>query len=367
MPPRSHRSDRRSFLKTFSAVTAIASLPALRSAWACVPTSHFDITADSATIQKFVALRDDTVMQSFCFDTAQNRLWTLQASHGGQTAGDLYLSWIDLSTWTTSSQYMSLKGFGHGQGFYIELSGSDTWVWVECDALADATSPYEAFGTKVCRFKWVSTSPATTIYSSTDTPGYTTGATIVSTADKYDLSPGCRHLTVTVDPCNSRMLIRSLESSVPWIRIYDLSDVKTNGLTATLLHHFTQMTIESDTTTSGAQVAEPLQGVALYGNFVYYISGFEKGHTGMGTTCSQPTAQPTYLYYQSTLPDDNHAGYSAPTTAGYSLPRREPEGIGVWQASSGSRLVLGFSGPADSTGCGANSFVSSFYSKDTLM
>jgi hypothetical protein len=262
---------------------------------------------------------------------------------------------------------MSLKGFGHGQGFYIEHSGADTWVWVECDALQDASSPYEAFGTKVCRFQWAATSPATVLYSSTATPGYTSGATVVDTVNKYDVSPGCRHLTVTVDPCNNRMLIRALESGDPWISIYDLSDVKTNGINATRIHHFTQMALASDTDTSGSSVPEPIQGIALYGNFVYYISGFEKGHTGMGTSCSQTTAQPTYIYYQSTLPNDNHAGYSASTTAGYTLPRREPEGIGVWQAPSGPRLVMGFSGPAGSSGCGGNSFVSSFYSKDTMI
>lgn len=353
--------DRRTFLKTSALTASAVATGVANPLHASCTTQRFDITP-SGSVHALnggnpVTLADDTVIQSFCFDTTLNRLWTLQLVHGGQTTGTLLLSWIDLNTWqnNSSNHYMVLYGFGHGQGFYIyHPNSTTTQVWVECDAVADSDG--QMFGTKVCMFNWVE-AVNTHIYSSTSTPGYTSGANVVSSANKHNLIPGAKHITVTGDPCNNRLMVRCILSGTNTIRIYQMSNLQQ-------LHTFTQYPMVTDS--SGD--TEPIQGIALFSNYCYYSSGFGKGQTGQGTDCSDTSAQPSHLYYQSTEPEQNHAGASAQTNAYYQVPRREPEGIGIWDHSSGPRLVYCYSGYASATQCGSNNnIVTWFCYKDTLV
>jgi hypothetical protein len=353
--------NRRSFVKNAALTAGAVAVGSAELLHASCTTLHFDITPNGAVHAlnggNPVTLANDTVIQSFCFDTTLDRLWTLQATHGGQPYGNLLLSWIDLTTWKQNApnHYMVLNGFGHGQGFYVtQPTASTTTIWVECDAVV--ASDGNAYGSKVCSFNWVEAS-GTNIYSSTSSHGYTSGDTVIPSGNKHNLVPGGEHICVTGDPCNNRLVVRSLLSGVNNIQIFEMSTLQQ-------LHTFTQYPM----VVNGTGSTEPFQGLALFSNYCYYSSGFAKGQTGQGTSCSDATAQPSHLYYQSTEPDQNHAGASAQTNAYYQIARREPEGLSIWDSASGPRLVYCYSGYANSSECGGTSnLVTWFCYKDTLI
>lgn len=336
-------SNRRNFLKTSALVAAATVMPSplLRSAEAACggtpsTTKHFDFSQASLTLYEEKTLWGASHgQQGFCFSNGQNRLFYTETLD--DDAGDLYMSYnyTDSGNLNTGNYYMILRGFGHGQNFGIEHIGSTTWIWIECAAAS-------GYGKSICRFKWVWT-PGATIHSSD------IGTSTAPGSVKYTLKPGSIHNSVAIDTASDRLLLRYVSSGQGRVALYSLSDVKSLGNSAVACTDQASVAMQpNDDGTSGT-----FQGMTLYGDYAYYISGKGKAN------CQQTTAQDTWIYYQKVSTTGGASGHSL-TAAGYTLPWREPEGMAIQLTDDGPRLVFGFMTSARGT-CSSQHYGSFFY------
>lgn len=339
-------SNRRKFLKNSALATAAALAPSLVCAAdaACTTTSttkHFDLSQASLTLYEEKALWGAAHgQQSICFSNGQNRMFYLQTKNTAN--GDMTMSYnyTDSGNLNTGGYYMTLYGFGHGEAFGIEHIGSDTWVWVECDSLLDSNG--NGFGTTICRFKWVWT-PGASLHASDIGTSAAPGST------KYTLKPGSVHNMVAIDTTSNRLLLHYVSGGHVRMALYSLSDVKSLGNSAVPCTDQIMSAMQpNDDGTAGT-----FQGFTIYGDYAYYISGKKK------SDCQSTTAQDTWLYYQNVAVVGGASGHAL-TSAGYTLPYREPEGMAILITDDGPQLVFGFMTSARGT-CSSQHYGSFFY------
>lgn len=279
---------------------------------------RFNLSVDSERWLREVAIKDETVLQSFAFDDAHSRVYLVQRQNGtDELVGDLTLTQLSYSGVVTG--YMVLNGFGHGVAIGVEPAGTDAYIWTETDA-----NPDSGYGRAIARFRFsngVSLSP-------------TSGAVRV-----FRPVSGSTSNTVSVDTLNSRIGVRFRTSAGMQYRVYDLAAFKAGVFTP--LHSFAQTGVDG----------EVFQGWALYGDYVYQMTGTAytsesganppSGHGNTFVTCVD--VRNGALVQRSR------------TEAAYSLDFREPEGVAV-QRTSPPRFVMGFA-----SGVGGARKVSLYY------
>jgi receptor-binding protein len=112
------------------------------------PTKRFKMSATTNEFFRSKPLWGPTVMQSFAFDTPNNRLFTGQLCSGtGENSGDLTLSQLNFSG--TVLGHMYLTGFGHAVSIGAQAVGGTSYIWTETDV-----DTGNGRGRQICRFPW---------------------------------------------------------------------------------------------------------------------------------------------------------------------------------------------------------------------
>jgi hypothetical protein len=246
-------------------------------------------------------------MQSFAFDNVNDHIYFVQTKPG-TTTGDLWVTKTDLSGTQLGS--MALHGFGHGVQIAVEPAGATAYLWSEWRASASG------FGTRIGRFEFID------------------GATLEQRDTRIqDRTPTLTNLVTNpqpaIDPAYDRLLVRFKDANgKARIVAFRMSDAR-----AGLLGHDHRLAEWALPDRGSWGVEQPFQGFTGYGEFVYLLEG--KG----GATTS---------YLTSVDLNSGHIMQDRfPTTAGESLPNREPEGMAIREsASTGPLLAFGFSSGA---------------------
>ncbi|MFB6719741.1 hypothetical protein ACFCV3_06250 [Kribbella sp. NPDC056345] len=296
--------SRRGLLTGAGAVVAAGALgvPTASARSLALPTTkRFAMGGDGDEIFRHKKLADVTVMQSFAFDTPNNRLFTGQLRAGrGANSGDLTLTQLSLTG--TVLGHMYLNGFGHAVSIGAQAVGSTTYIWTETDV--DTTN---GRGRQICRFPWKS---GTTLTSASVT--------------KWKPVTG-GVLTPAVDQRYGRLGVRHASPDGMRITVYDLAKASA-GDYSTVLASFVQPTL-----TAGVA----FQGWALYGSYCY----FWEGTAYPGDPDPAKANSKLWCY-------DINAGKivdSFLTLAGNSLTYREAEGMAVYGSTDATaRLYFGF-------------------------
>jgi len=183
--------SRRGLLTGAGALVAAGTLgvPAATARTLSLPTSkRFQMSATTNEFFRSKPLQDATVMQSFAFDTPNNRLFGAQLRGGsGANSGDLALTQLDFSG--NQLGYMYLTGFGHAVSIGAEASGSTTYLWTETDV-----DTANARGRQIARFRWEDGATLTK-----DSPGLRSwkpvadGAVFTPSVDQRHGQIGIRH------------------------------------------------------------------------------------------------------------------------------------------------------------------------------
>jgi hypothetical protein len=302
------RGGRGRAVAAFATVLVLGGSPAGAAADPAVGTAdlpaskRFDLTAPSYDLFRHKRLKDGTVMQSFGFDMANKRLFTVQLKNGSSADenGDLVVNRLDFAG--NIKGHMYLKGFGHGVAIGVEPSGSASYLWVEVDPTGES-----ARGTRLARFRFVD------------------GATLANTSSaltKYRPISGISNVSATIDPVNNRLAMRYHKGG--WrIAVYRLSDVKARRYGSRLAD-----------IAQPSQGGETFQGYALYGRYLYTYYGNPYG----GDNPAPGNAR------LSTVDLNTGKRVAGPTLtkAGGTLTYREPEGLAIYRTASGQvRLFLG--------------------------
>ncbi|ALM39482.1 MULTISPECIES: phage baseplate protein [Streptomyces] len=268
---------------------------------AAVPAGkRFSLTEPSHDLFRHAKLHDARVQQSFTFDIVNRRLFVAQLKSGSpDDSGDLCITQLDFSG--NKLGHMYLLGFGHGVSIGAQPVGADTYLWTEVDVNSNAR------GTRLARFKW------------------NNGATLSRTSSalaKHQPIPGATEMTCAIDPVNNRMAIRYLTASGRRYGIYNVADIAAGVYDKPL-----------------SDVPHPtglgtFQGYALYGSYVYQLTGNPYG---------PDNPNPGNSYVSSVDVNTGALVQRAFTRAGSTLSFREPEGMGIYRTAAGEvRLFLGF-------------------------
>lgn len=267
-------------------------------------TKRFTMSGSGGEIFRHKPLWGPTVMQSFAFDTPNNRLFTGQLRSGTPAnSGDLTLSQLSLSgTVGTVLGHMYLNGFGHAVSIGAQVVGSTTYIWTETDV-----DTANGRGRQICRFPWKN------------------GATLSSSSVTKWKPVAGGVLTPAVDQRYGRLGVRHSSSDGMRINVYSLAAASA-GDYSTVLASFLQPTL-----TSGVA----FQGWALYGSYCY----FWEGTAYPGEPDPDKANSKLWCY-------DINAGKivdSFLTLAGNSLTYREAEGMAVYGSTDATaRLYFGF-------------------------
>jgi hypothetical protein len=289
------------------------------AAAAAVAGGWIDLSVASEKYLREIGLHNNTVGQSLAFDNVNGHLYTIQVVQGGlqlpgesapvsgadrAAHGDMCVTKLSLSG--ARLGFMYLKGFGHGVSFGVEPAGSTPYLWTESD-----NNPDSGYGRAISRFKFVSGS----VLSSSS-----------STVTKLYPVPGSTSNQPSVDMLNRRLLLRYRTSSGARYALYDLAEA-TAGRFAPIY----------DIPQVGILSGETFQGFALFGDYVYQMTGTaytdESGSnppSGHGNTYVSCVDLRTGALVQRSR-----------TEAAYSLTFREPEGLAI-QLTSPYRLCMGF-------------------------
>ncbi|MFE0717259.1 teichoic acid biosynthesis protein C [Streptomyces sp. NPDC058892] len=266
---------------------------------------RFDLTKPSYDLFRHKPLHDDTVQQSFAFDSVNKRLFVAQRRNGTDTkAGDLCITQLDFAGNHVS--YMHLSGFGHGVSFGVEPRGSESWLWTEVDANSNG------YGTRLGRFKFVK------------------GGSLSRTSSaitKYSPVSGAVEYTCSIDPVYDNMAVRHHKDGAKYIAVYAMSDAKAGDFSSPKAY-FKQPSIRGTA-----------QGYTTYGQHLYYL-------TGNAYSSSNPVPGNAEL---TSVNLNTGAITQGPvlTKAGGTLEFREPEGLAIYRTNAGqSRLFLGFASGA---------------------
>ncbi len=265
-------------------------------------TKRFKMSATTNEFFRSKPLWGPTVMQSFAFDTPNNRLFTGQLRSGTPAnSGDLTLSQLSFSG--TVLGHMYLTGFGHAVSIGAEAVGSTTYIWTETDV-----DTANGRGRQIARFPWQN--------GATKTSSQVTKWKPVSNGSVF---------TPAVDQRYGRLGVRYSLSDGMHINVYNLAAAAA-GDYSTVLATFKQPAL-----TSGID----FQGWALYGSYAY----FWEGEAYPGEPDETKANSKLWCY-------DINAGKivdSFLTLAGKSLTYREAEGMAVYGSTDATaRLYFGF-------------------------
>lgn len=285
---------------------------------AVAATKRFDLTQPSYDLFRSKDTHGARVQQSFAFDWENKFLFVATKRSGSTEAdGDLCINKMDFDGNYLS--YMHLDGFGHGVAFAALPNGSETELWIECAANT------KGYGTALAPITY--------------RPNTTLGSPAASAA--YRPISGATEYTCSADPVYDRMIVRYHTSGGKRIAVYPLSAFRTGSFGSPLVD-FQQPTI------SGTP-----QGYALYGSYMYYLTG--DAYPGDGTPTGDGNS------YLTSIDINTGAVKQGPvlTKAGSTLHHREPEGLAVYRTDGGEvRLFIGFA-----TGLEGDRRSSIFYKK----
>jgi receptor-binding protein len=306
---RGHLSRRGLF--TAAGVAALGSTGLLLDASpanAAVPDSpRFNLSGTGGNPVSKRALHANWVMQSFAYDNVGQHIYFAQVnSQNSDSAnvGDLWVTKTDTAGNELGS--MALHNFGHGVSIAVEPYNGSVYLWTEW------MSSSSGFGTRIGRF------------------AFADGAVLEKTSSAIqDRTPYIGDTMINpqpaIDPWTGRLLVRyKTGADLPRIVAFDLADARAGRLAAD--HRLAERALPS----RGSWGADnPFQGFTAYGRYAYLLEGRAGG--------------PSYI----TVVDLNGSGQSTvvdrwQTTAGQSLPGREPQGMAVWMHSTGPRLAFGF-------------------------
>lgn len=346
-----HHTNRRAFLRGSAALTVAAatgglSLAAAGTADAVVDeTLHFKLDGTGGNpVLRQTLHQPYWAMQSFAYDHVYGHIYFVQTKVGSDT-GDLWVTRTDLSGNVLGA--MAIHAFDHGSSIGVEPdTDGSPYIWVAGDwesANPHVTPPVPPNSHKIARFK------------------YKDGG------DLDYFNPGGQYLKVftvdvatfvdcprpAIDPYNNRLLIRYMGTTTPWrLALFDLSQVVSSGvISKRLLERAIPTNAELGLTDS-----DLFQGITAYGQYAYLLFG--------GPPSSSDSTPPSYIICIDMNDPGSAYRWKFSTTAGASLPGREPQGIAVWRSSSGPRLAFGFSDKITSTS--PDSFEASVFFKDQL-
>lgn len=350
--------NRRSFVKTSAMAATAVSLGALETleASATVPAGRFDLS--QASVALFAAPRpllQTAAWQSFNFTVADNKVFYLSgtgaAGHTQTACGNLSLSYLlnSGSNPVNDGTVMQFNGFGHGQSLGYEKYNGEGYVWLECNAPVPAncsTASGDIFGRSICVIKWTEGTTHTTIYTMSDI-----GTATLPGSHMYTLVPGSTRNMPATDPVSLRLLLRfywpgdTSHSAGTYYHTYDIADIRLNGNSATPIYAWTPepcipggATACPGTPSNGSVVTtHPVQGIAIYGNYGYIISGYHWPH------CTRPSSSDDGNIYIMCFNLATGNSVSQNITAYISMPYREPEGMAIEVPADGSgpRLAYG--------------------------
>ncbi|MFJ9588675.1 phage baseplate protein [Streptomyces acidicola] len=318
--------SRRTLLLTGAGIAAAASggfsLLTAETAYADVdPSQYFVLEGNGGDpVVRRTLHQPYWAMQSFAFDHVHGHIYFVQTKVGSKT-GDLWVTRTDLSGNVLGS--MALHSFDHGSsmGVQPDTSGSP-FIWLAGDyrSLKPDTDPNSH---TICRIK------------------YKDGGLI-----DYHTSPGVAEFKIglsdfldcprpSIDPYTNRLLVRYMGTTSPWrLALFNLSDVIARGI-----NDDTRPLAKRALPTNaqlGLSDSDLFQGVTSYGQYAYLSYG------GAPAKPSDP-AKPSYLVRLDMNQTGGQYNEKFQTTAGNSLPGREPQGMAIWRSSSGPRLAFGFS------------------------
>ena len=267
-------------------------------------TKRFKMSATANEFFRSKPLWGPTVMQSFAFDTPNNRLFSGQLRSGTPAnSGDVTLSQLNFSG--TVLGHMYLTGFGHAVSIGAQAVGSTSYIWTETDV-----DTANGRGRQICRFPWQN------------------GATLTKNSaslTKWKPVSNGTVFTPAVDQRYGRLGVRYSLSDGMHINVYSLAAAAA-GDYSTVLATFKQPAL-----TSGID----FQGWALYGSYAY----FWEGEAYPGEPDETKANSKLWCY-------DINAGQlvdSFLTLAGKSLTYREAEGMAVYGSTDATaRLYFGF-------------------------
>lgn len=259
----------------------------------------FDINNKSAASYKEnLSLSDVTVMQSFDIELDRNEMYFAQLKSG--TKGDIILTKINTAN-NSILGTMVLENFGHATNICIEEDGVDTYIWTECDGLADSKG--DIWGSKVCRFK------------------FSNGATVTNnTGTVYDLLQGHTNLSPSIDKLGNTLLIRSRKDGKVFFTVFNLNSVLINK----------PVIISQFENPQGINVISH-QGHDIYKNYIYNFEGVSK------------TAERESTAYITVMDIKGNVKYRKLIDVANTLDFREAEGIKVKQIDTNTHeLYIGF-------------------------
>lgn len=318
--------SRRGILRTGAGIAAVAatgsafSLGAAGSAAASVPSSkHFLLSGAGGNPVWRAPLHQPTwAMQSFAFDSVNSHIYFAQHRIGDSTGhnGDLWISKTDLSG--NVLDIMALHGFGHGSSMGVEStgSGSEPYLWIE-----GSDSDDNGAGEKLSRFRFVagltldySDHPAVTIYDRTPT-----------------ISSFVKLPRPAIDTYSNRLLIRYATDATAkrlWrLAVFDMDDAVAGRLSDG--YRLVERAIPNNGEIPGLEDTDYFQGIVSCGEYAYLTYGRANNTSYLVTLDLNDSGASVYDVFE--------------TSAGASLPGREPQGIATWMVSGQPRLAFGFS------------------------
>ncbi|MEU2425063.1 hypothetical protein ABZ619_29285 [Streptomyces sp. NPDC007851] len=307
-----------------AALGTAAPLVAAGTAQATVATSkHFALSGDGGNpIWRATLHQPYWAMQSFAYDNVNGRIYFAQHRIGDSAGhnGDLWISQTDLSGNVLGT--MAIQGFGHGSSMGVEPtgSGSTPYLWIE-----GSDSDDNGAGEKLSRFRFTDGltldyfNPSITIYDRTPT-----------------ISSFVKLPRPAIDPYTNRLLIRyatSDSASRVWrLAVFDMADAVAGRLSDG--YRLVERAIPNNDEL-GLTDSDLFQGITLCGQYAYLLYGGPGGPSYLVTLDLNDTGGSYYDKFQ--------------TTAGASLPGREPQGTAIWMVSGAPRLAFGFSSKTTTT------------------
>lgn len=315
---------------------------------ASVPTSDaFDLSTPATMLIREKAVNNATVLQSIGFDNVNQHIYVAQLIQGGlqlpgepapvsgavrSANGDLSITKLDFAG--NKLSYMYVKGAGHGVSIGVEpgigQNGQPVaYLWTETDSYDEGSG---GRGTKIARFP------------------FTDGAVVTPNTpwlEKHDIIPGAYNTTASIDMEYGHLTLRYRLNGVYYFDVFDLEQVKQNNYVS-LAH------IQVPAVNTGSS----FQGYTKHGSYVYVLEGKKYGDPGSvypdGNTYITSVDLNTGVTLEKKL-----------TRAGYTLPFREPEGMGIqipdMNHPEEARLAFGFASTVSSTD---SSKLVSIYFKD---
>jgi hypothetical protein len=301
--------SRRQLLRTGVTAAAVgaAALAVPNTAHATVPNSprfKLDGAGDNPVLRK--DLHENWVMQSFGYDNTNQHIYFVQhSSTDASQRGNLWVTKTD--TEGNKQGSMFLRGFGHGVQIGVEPYNGAVYLWTEWKASSSG------FGTRIGRFRFVDD-------------------TVLDAGDSaiQDRTPSIGDTMVNpqpaIDPWAGRLVVRyKVAADMPRIVVFSLADARAGRLTSE--YRLAERALPSR---GSWGETNPFQGFAACGRYAYLLEGRVSRTSYLTTIDLNGTGQSTVV--------DRFA-----TTAGASLPGREPQGMSIWIEGGGTpRLAFGF-------------------------